>query len=358
MQANTVYLGDASKANWVVEGTPVEYGGDSILLTMAESTVGTLLASTHYVWYGKISATMRTSAGAGVVTAFIMMSDVKDEIDFEFVGTDLQAAQSNFYWQGTKNYTNSANLTTTSTNSEWHTYELDWQHDSLTWSIDGKVLRTLNRADTVDSTGKAKYPQTPSRVMISLWPAGLASNGQGTVDWAGGLIDWNSNMMQNGYYYAQLREVKVECADTPSDAKVQGSKSYTYLNNAGMEDSVALTNDDTILGSFFASGETPDYNPDATSSGDSAATPVPSNVQTIPGVVGGGTRGSTDETGDGNVLNGGGNGASDGSGLGSAGNSFSQGLNDANKAANSKNERAMSGSAFAVLVAVVALVVL
>ena len=67
---------------------------------MAEGTVGTLLTSTFEVWYGKISCTMKTAAGQGVVSAFIMMSDVKDEIDFEFVGVDLQHAQSNYYWQG------------------------------------------------------------------------------------------------------------------------------------------------------------------------------------------------------------------------------------------------------------------
>ena len=98
--ANTEYLGDTSKANWVSSGTPVVYNNDAVLLTMAPSTVGTLLMSTHYVWYGKISATMTTSQGAGVVTAFIMMSDVHDEIDFEFVGTDLEHAQSNYYFQG------------------------------------------------------------------------------------------------------------------------------------------------------------------------------------------------------------------------------------------------------------------
>ena len=98
--ANTEYLGDASTSNWVSSGTPVEYNGDSVLLTMAPNTVGTLLMSTRYVWYGKISATMTTSQGAGVVTAFIMMSDVKDEIDFEFVGVDLEHAQSNYYFQG------------------------------------------------------------------------------------------------------------------------------------------------------------------------------------------------------------------------------------------------------------------
>lgn len=100
VMANTEYLGDASKANWVSSGTPVVYNNDAILLTMAPNTVGTLLMSTHYVWYGKISATLTTSQGAGVVTAFIMMSDVHDEIDFEFVGVDLESAQSNYYFQG------------------------------------------------------------------------------------------------------------------------------------------------------------------------------------------------------------------------------------------------------------------
>ena len=100
VESNTKYLGDASNVNWVSSGTPVVYNGDSLLLTMAPDTVGTLLMSAHYVWYGKISATMSTSQGQGVVTAFIMMSDVKDEIDFEFIGVDLQNAQSNYYFQG------------------------------------------------------------------------------------------------------------------------------------------------------------------------------------------------------------------------------------------------------------------
>lgn len=98
----TKYLGDASKTNWVSTGKPLEYEG-GVLLTMAQDTVGTLLASSHYVWYGKITAKMTTSQGKGVVTAFIMMSDVKDEIDFEFIGVDINHAQSNFYSQGVTN---------------------------------------------------------------------------------------------------------------------------------------------------------------------------------------------------------------------------------------------------------------
>lgn len=99
---NTEYLGDASKADWVSSGTPLLYN-KSLLLTMSEGSVGTLLASTHYVWYGKMTAKFSASAGAGVVTAFILLSDVKDEIDFEFVGVELTTAQTNFYSQGITN---------------------------------------------------------------------------------------------------------------------------------------------------------------------------------------------------------------------------------------------------------------
>lgn len=102
IEPNTKYLGDPEKANWVSSGDAVPFEGQ-LLLTMAPDTVGTVLASTTYMWYGEVSATLKTSRGAGVVTAFILFSDVKDEIDYEFVGADLQTAQSNFYYQGITN---------------------------------------------------------------------------------------------------------------------------------------------------------------------------------------------------------------------------------------------------------------
>jgi hypothetical protein len=93
------YLGDPSKADWVSQGEPVLYNGN-ILLTMPANSVGTVLASTSYMWYGNVKAKLKTSRGAGVVTAFILFSDVKDEIDYEFVGTELDIAQTNYYFQG------------------------------------------------------------------------------------------------------------------------------------------------------------------------------------------------------------------------------------------------------------------
>ena len=101
---NTKYLGDSSKADWVSSGTPLQAPtNDAVILTLSEdgqSSSGTLLASTTYVWYGNVTAVMKSSRGQGVVSAFILLSDNKDEIDFEFVGADLNSVQSNFYFQG------------------------------------------------------------------------------------------------------------------------------------------------------------------------------------------------------------------------------------------------------------------
>jgi len=97
--SNTKYLGDSSKTDWVMDGNAAIYN-NNVLLTMAPDTVGTLLASSTYMWYGNVKATFKTSRGQGVVTAFILLSDVKDEIDYEFVGADLKTAQTNYYFQG------------------------------------------------------------------------------------------------------------------------------------------------------------------------------------------------------------------------------------------------------------------
>lgn len=96
---NTKYLGNSSETDWVYSGYPKIEDGN-LLLTMPKNTVGSLFANNHYVWYGKISGKVKSSRGKGVVTAFILLSDVKDEIDFEFVGSDLANVQTNYYWQG------------------------------------------------------------------------------------------------------------------------------------------------------------------------------------------------------------------------------------------------------------------
>jgi beta-glucanase (GH16 family) len=93
------YLGNASAYDWVYSGTLLTDDGN-LVLTMPNNSGGALVAYNHYIWYGKVSGTFKTSRDAGVITAFILLSDVKDEIDYEFVGANLTTAQTNYYYQG------------------------------------------------------------------------------------------------------------------------------------------------------------------------------------------------------------------------------------------------------------------
>lgn len=275
--------------------------------------------------------------------------------------------------------------------SEDHTYCVDWKPDSLSWYIDGtdKPLRTLKRDDTWNGTAnRFDYPQTPSRVMLSLWPAGLPSNGEGTIEWAGGEIQWDSPYMSDGYYYALVKDVSVECYDPPSGAQVQGSKSYAYTDSAGTNNTVKITDDMVVLKSLYASGDNPDYCPDCakssssskgasqtkTSSSSSSSTPT---VQTVPGVVGSGGRSEDAEQAEGGAAasqdsdssSSGGSGSDSGSGGGSGGdssgfdNGFSQngdssGSEEGTSAASAIRGTELGGSALAVVVAVAAMLVL
>ncbi|KAI9847735.1 MAG: hypothetical protein M1837_001983 [Sclerophora amabilis] len=380
----TKYLGDASKADFVADGNPSMLGEDAVLLTLQEDTTGTLLASTAYVWYGKVSARLKTSRGRGVVTAFILLSDVKDEIDFEFVGVDLETAQTNYYFQGITNYDNGENITITDTFENYHTYEIDWTPEQITWSIDGKIGRTQKKSETWNKTGNHfDYPQTPSRIQLSLWPAGLPTNGKGTVDWAGGQIQWDGpDYNPPGYYYASVSEVKVQCYDPPDKAKKSGSKSYVFSDEAGTEEAVEVTGKETVLKSLIGTGtdmskELPSKSKDEddkeseTDSSDAAESSL-ADI-TIPGQTGGGPGGADSQRGGGDE----GAGAEDtpsstletgdeegtvpGAESTEGASEFVQGTGsgeDSSSNAPAQGEKVLKGSMFAVLVAMAGVILL
>lgn len=77
--------------------------GQGVRLTLSESDSGTKISSTRYVHYGTIDFVLESSKWAGVVTAAITMSDVKDEIDWEWPGTTTDAAQTNYWFMGIAN---------------------------------------------------------------------------------------------------------------------------------------------------------------------------------------------------------------------------------------------------------------
>jgi hypothetical protein len=237
-----------------------------------------------------------------------------------------------------------------------HTYEIDWQPDTITWSIDGTAIRTLQRSGTWNATSNMyNYPQTPARVQLSLWPGGLSTNGPGTIAWAGGLVDWNSPYMATAgntkYYYAMFSEVDIQCYDPPPGANIQGSKSYIYTDPAATNNTVEITNDNTVLKSLLGTGTNMSANyPSAASSASGSS--QTSNLATIPGLSGAGP-GTNGQRGDNTTSA----GSASGSGPATTGG-FVQGNPSGSSAAPPRQDTVLQGSFFAVLVAIIALIVL
>lgn len=235
----------------------------------------------------------------------------------------------------------------------------------------------MKKSDTWNaSSSQWKYPQTPARVQLSLWPAGLSTNGKGTVDWAGGLVDWDSqDVKTNGYYYASFESVTVSCYNASSAPGTNKGVSYTYNGYAGTNDTVVDGKDPTVLASFQGTGTDMDAGKPSGTASTSKAT---ATAETIPGLSGGNPAGvdthSSPESSGSSIAAAATSTADSGSGSGtdsgstSTATGFSQGTgssgsgSDTSKSGADKllvgQEKVLKGSVFAGIVAVIAMMAL
>ncbi|XBW35963.1 hypothetical protein QEN19_001536 [Hanseniaspora menglaensis] len=253
-----------------IENSPYLY------LSMPKKTSGSLLTTTRSMLYGRVSVYLKTARSGGVVTTMVLFSDVHDEIDFEFLGGDLLNAQTNYYHHGELIHTRMIKSTTeTSTFDNWHHYEIDWTPDMIQWLIDGRIVRTLQKVDTWDPIMKKyKYPQTPMKVHLSIWPGGSEGNSPGTIEWAGGLVDWDNalDILERGEFYCKVKkisitpylnkeiekQVKIKHSTTEKDPDARLGYTYGPVNGKQgfMEENVFLTNEKIAhLANFKSDGQ-------------------------------------------------------------------------------------------------------
>jgi len=255
-----LYNGNASAYDWIVDKgdiTNTNSSGGELALLLTQTNGGTRLSSTRYVHYGTITARIKTGRWAGVVTAFITMSDIRDEFDWEFPGGNTTQGQTNYFWQGVIPQTTHGAVThdLSDTYSNYHEYTIDWKPQSLNFLVDGKVVRTVQQSDTMVG-GVSQFPNTPSRIQLSLWPAGINTSAPGVVQWAGGMINWNDpDYVSAGHFYARVSSVSVQCADPQAPAA--DITSYVYNQNTTTDTpGIAFSNETTInaAGTTRASG--------------------------------------------------------------------------------------------------------
>lgn len=179
----------------------------------------------------------------------------------EALGGKTDTVETNYFGKGdTSTYDRETWVPVSTPQDSFHTYTIQWSKESITWLIDGASLRTVKYAD---AQGGARFPQTPMNIHLGIWAGGAPTNGQGTIDWAGGLTDYSK-----GPYTMYIKSITVNNANP--------AESYTWSDKSGSSDSIKFT------GSNAVSSRSPTTTDAATVSSSEAAstTESPSTSET------------------------------------------------------------------------------
>jgi endo-1,3-1,4-beta-glycanase ExoK len=123
---------------------------------------------THKTYgYGTYEFRASAAAGPGLVSAFFTYTGSQsqnphDEIDFEFLGKDMQAVQLNYFAaaQGEHEFMAPLSFDASQTMAN---YAFEWLPDSIRWFINGKLVHEAK------AEPDKPFPKTPGKIYLSLW---------------------------------------------------------------------------------------------------------------------------------------------------------------------------------------------
>ncbi|KAF5253870.1 hypothetical protein FOXYS1_14478 [Fusarium oxysporum] len=233
--ASSSYSVDFTKGadddNW--EGTghgTVKYTSDGAEFTVAKQGDSPTIQSKWYMFFGRMEVHLKAAPGTGIVSSVVLLSDVLDEVDWEWLGGKDGDVQTNYYGKGNDAAdTRSATFPVTNAQEEFHNYTIHWTKDSCEWYINGVAVRTLKYADAL---GGENYPQTPMRVKLGIWAGGDPDNAEGTIEWAGGETDYSG-----GPYTMTVQKITIE--------NLNPAESYTYSDETGSYKSIEFDEKDS-----------------------------------------------------------------------------------------------------------------
>lgn len=267
----------------------ISYDDDGLSLTLAKRFDNPSLVSDFYMMFGKVEVWLKSASGQGIISSFYLQSDDLDEIDLEWMGTKNQL-QSNFFSKGnTTTYNRGEYHDMADPRADFHNYTLDWNEDTLSWYIDGTLVRTLSK----DSP--SGYPQTPMRIYFGIWAGGDPSNAKGTIEWAGGETDYSkapfsmhikslvASDYSTGTEYSYDGTSGTWESISAKDGEINGRKAVANAEFAALVDGKALPNESTTskkssMASTSSTSSVPSTS--STSSNPSTTTsPVPSSTK-------------------------------------------------------------------------------
>ncbi|KAM0492593.1 hypothetical protein ACHAP8_009770 [Fusarium lateritium] len=240
--ASSSYSVDFTKGsdddNW--EGTghgDIKYTSEGAEFTINKQGQSPTIQTQWYFFFGRLEVHMKAAPGQGIISSIVLLSDVLDEVDWEFLGGRPDEVQSNWYAKSSMDNTQSLTFPVENTQSEFHNYTVNWTPESCEWYINGVAVRTLKFAE---SQGGENYPQTPMRVKLGIWAAGDTSeNAEGSkyiyqdvvrrkandleaVEWGGGPTDFSKVP-----FTMTVQKVKIENMN-PAESYSYGDRSGSY----------------------------------------------------------------------------------------------------------------------------------
>ncbi|KOS46928.1 hypothetical protein ACN38_g2121 [Penicillium nordicum] len=211
---------------WTTTAGNVKTGSNGAEFTVNKQGEAPTIQTDFYIFFGEVSVTMKAAPGTGIVSSIVLESDDLDEIDWEAVGSDTTEIESNYFGKGdTTTYDRAIWHPTSAPQETFHTYKVVWTKEATTWSVDGKVLRTLSFNDAKSGS---RYPQTPMNVRLGIWAGGDPSNAKGTIEWAGGETDYSKVP-----FTMYIKDVTI--------VNYNPAESYTWSDRTGSYESIKFT---------------------------------------------------------------------------------------------------------------------
>ncbi|KAM0421316.1 hypothetical protein ACHAPT_010846 [Fusarium lateritium] len=220
----------ADDDNWESIGSAdVKYTSKGAEFTINEKGDAPTIRTNWYIFFGRLEVHLKAAPGTGVVSAVVLLSDVLDEVDWEWLGGSSEQVQTNYYGKdNTTSDTRSETLDAPESQASSHNYTINWTEEACVWYIDGTAVRTLNYGDAL---GGKNFPQTPMRIKLGIWAGGDPDNAEGTITWAGGKTDYG-----DAPFTMTVESVKIE--------NFNPAKSYTYGDQTGDYGSIELDETD------------------------------------------------------------------------------------------------------------------
>ncbi|KAL4731292.1 transglycosylase [Fusarium chlamydosporum] len=222
--ASSSYSVDFTKGadddNWENTGHgDIKYTSEGAEFSINKQGDSPTIQSKWYMFFGRLEVHMKAAPGTGVVSSIVFLSDILDEIDWEFLGGDSGQVQTNFYAKGSSDNTQSLTFPADNNQGEFHNYTVQWTQEKCVWYVNNVAVRTLTFAE---ARSGENYPQTPMQIRLGIWAGGDPDNAEGTIQWAGGETDY-----KDVPYTMTVQKIKVENLN-PADEYSYGDQSGSY----------------------------------------------------------------------------------------------------------------------------------